>query len=253
MDKKQLSKLIRYMFNEFNLRNHKTYIDGKMAFKMWMKLLITFLLLLSSIGQAQITSEYGIKFGMVSSRQILEKGSEATRNLLWESYRDRNWSRRLGPQIGLFAQFLNARYLTLLSEVSCLQKGTDEKIYPTLVDSDGNYIAGESVTIETFQFDYIAVSILVQPRIPSNQIEPYILAGPSLNILIANKELLFEDADLMTTSVVIGGGFEFRKLFEFPLLIEIRYNPDLKYFFKNKYVKSRFQTWQFILGVKLNR
>jgi hypothetical protein len=94
---------------------------------------------------------------------------------------------------------------------------------------------------------------LAQPKITIGQIQPYILIGPSLNILIANREWLFRDANSLTPSILLGGGFEFKKLLEFPLLIEIRYSPDLKYFFENEYLKSRFRVWQVLLGVKLNR
>ncbi len=219
---------------------------------MWMKSFITLLLSLFSIGQAQIISDYGIKFGAVSSKQIFERG-RAQNKLAWDSYLDRDWRRRLGPQIGLFAQLLNARHLTLQSEVSYLQKGTEEEIYPTLVGPDGTYVTGEPFSTEPFQLDYIAFSVLAQPKVSIGQMEPYILIGPSLNILIANREWVFRDADFLTPAVVIGGGLEFKKLFEFPLLIEIRYSPDLKYFFENEYLKSKFQVWQLILGAKLNR
>jgi len=218
---------------------------------MRIKSLITLLISLSLTAQAQFISGYGFKFGVVSSMQIFE-GSGA-RNLGWVFYPDLNWNRRLGPQIGLFAQVLNTRYLTLQSEISYLQKGIDDEVRPTSLGPDGTFIEGKPFTIEMLQFDYIAFSVLAQPRVPIKQIELYILAGPSLNILIANKEWPFKDADILTPSVVIGGGLEFKKLFEFPLLIEIRYNPDLKYFFENEYIKSKFQVWQFILGAKLNR
>ncbi len=218
---------------------------------MWMKSFITLFLSLSSISQAQIISEYGIKFGTVSSKQIFERGR--ANNLVWDSYLDRNLSRRLGPQIVLFAQLLNARHLNLQCEVNYLQKGAEEEIYPTFVGPDGNYITGEPFKIETSQFDYITFSVLAQPKVSIEQIELYILAGPSLNILIGNREWLFREADFLTPSVVIGGGFEFKKLFEFPLLIEIRYSPDLKYIFENEYIKSKFRIWQLLFGAKLNR
>lgn len=210
-----------------------------------------FLLLLTSTGHAQVISDYGVKFGMVSSKQIFERGS--ARSLLWDSYLDRDLNARPGPQIGLFTQFLNTRHFALQTEVSYLQKGSEEEFYPTRVGPDGTYITLEPVTIETFQFDYVAFSVSAQPKVSIGQLEPYILVGSSLNILIANKELILRDADSLTPSALIGGGIEFKKLLEFPLLLEIRYSPDLKYFFENEYIKSKFQVWQILLGVKLNR
>jgi hypothetical protein len=206
---------------------------------------------LSLTARAPIISDYGIKFGAVSSTQIFE--GSGTRNLAWEPYLDGDWKRRLGPQIGLFVQFLNSRHFTLQTEVSYLQKGVDEEIHPTLRGSDGSLILGESYTLEISQFDYITFSILAQPKIPLNQIELYMLAGPALNILISNREWPFKDAADLTPGIVIGGGLEFRDLFEFPFFIEIRYNPDLQYFFENEYIKSKFQIWQLLLGVKLKR
>jgi hypothetical protein len=220
-------------------------------FAMWMKSFLPSLLLLVSIGQAQVISGGGIKFGIVSSEQIFERGR--SRSLAWDSYLDRDLNPRLGPQIGLFAQFLNTRHLTLQGEVSYLQKGAEEEIYPTRVGPDSTYVTGEPFIVKTFQFDYVAFSVLVQPKVAKGQIEPYILVGPSLHILIANRQGVYRDADSLTPSVLIGGGIEFKKLFEFPLLIEIRYSPDLKYFFENEYVKSKFQVWQVLLGIKLNR
>lgn len=218
---------------------------------MWMKSFVILLLLLASIGQAQVISDYGVKFGMVSSKQLFERGS--ARNLVWDSYLDRNLNARLGPQIGLYAQFLNARHLTLEVEASYLQKGTEEKVYAILARPDGTYVEEGPFTTETFQFDYIAFSVLAQPKVAIAQIKPYILIGPSLNILIANKELILRDADSLTPSVLIGGGIEIKKLFEFPLLLEFRYSPDLKHFFENEYVKSKLQVWQILLGTRLKK
>jgi hypothetical protein len=140
---------------------------------MWMKSFITFLLLLAAIGQAQVISDYGIKFGIVSSKQIFERGK--ARNLIWDSYLDRDLNPRLGPQTRLFAQFLNARHLTLQAEASYLQKGAEEEIHTARVGSNGTYIDEGPFTIETFQFDYIAFSVLARPKVSTAQTEPYIL------------------------------------------------------------------------------
>jgi hypothetical protein len=220
--------------------------------RIWMKWLISLLLLVTSKGYARVISDYGIKFGAVSSVQTFERGKAKGHSMSWESYLDREWKHRIGPQFGLFARIINTRHFALEGEVSYLQKGTDEKVYTTLLGPNGTYITSDPFTAETFQFDYIAPGVFVQVKVSIGQTEPYILIGPLLNILIAKREFTLRDADSLTPSMVIGGGFEFKKLFEFPLLIEFRYNPDLRYFFENDYLKSKLRVWQLILGVKLN-
>jgi hypothetical protein len=56
--------------------------------------------------------------------------------------------------------------------------------------------------------------------------------GPSLDVLIADRNLAggFTDVKRFTSSLVIGAGVQLSKPFDYPLLFEARYNPDLNYF-----------------------
>ena len=52
-------------------------------------------------------------------------------------------------------------------------------------------------------------------------------------------------------AVIFGVGIELLKPFDFPLLLEVRYNPDLEYSFENYVLRSKLLVLQFILGVRL--
>ncbi|MDZ7292018.1 MAG: PorT family protein [candidate division KSB1 bacterium] len=214
---------------------------------MYLKLMTALLLCCASLSQGQMLSGYGMKFGIVSSELKTEGGAILFPGgfILREDLKQ-----RLGPQIGLFVDFFKIPHLGLQAEVSYLEKGAEEELPITTEDHPEG--TGEFYTVDSYHFDYLAFSLLAQPKLKLGAVNPYVMVGPSLNLLIANRNGLYRDTKDLTPSLVLGAGVELLKPFAFPVLLEVRYNPDLDYFFESEYRKSELRVWQFMVGVNLH-
>ncbi len=209
---------------------------------------IAFVLLFLSTALAQ--PGYGVKFGMLSSKQVFDFEGKTKHPLIAFEALYGNSERRLGPQIGLFVNFPSFRNFAIQSEISYLQKGAEERFEVTTVDNPEG--TGEFYTIDLFQFDYLAFALLAQPRFKLGAVSPYGVVGPSLNWLIANRAAgFFGETKKLTTGLTLGLGFELSRPLSVPLLFEFRYNPDLTHFFENQYFRSKYQIVQILLGIKL--
>lgn len=206
------------------------------------------LLFCLAVTQAQLVTGQGLKFGMVSSK--LQADRDATLLPLdfpvWEDLH-----RRVGPQIGVFVDFFARPALGLQVEVSFLEKGAEQEIAISTIDHPEG--TGERFTIDLFQYDFLAFSVLAQPRLKLGAVTPYAVAGPSLHWLIADREGLFGDTQNLTPALVAGAGVELQKPLAFPVLFEIRYHPDLVNFFESGRAKFKFRLWQFLLGINLRK
>ncbi|MCI0616346.1 PorT family protein [bacterium] len=216
---------------------------------MWKTFTFVLLFLPTFIARAQIISGYGIKLGMVSSKQRLETGKERNTFQFRESFY-RDLEPRRGPQMAFFIDFLSIPHLRIQTELNYLQKGAEEKFQVTTAEYPEG--TGEFFTADVFQFDYIALNFSVQPEIMLGLVNPYGIIGPSFNFLIANRASgPFIGTKKFTPAIILGAGIELLKPFDFPLLFEVRYNPDLEYFFENENLRSKLQVLQFVIGVKL--
>lgn len=216
---------------------------------MWKTFTFLLLFLPTFIAHAQIISGYGIRLGMVSSKQVIEAGKEEDTFKLLENFYA-NLEPRWGPQIGLFVDFLSNPHLTIQTELNYLQKGAEKKFQVTTAEHPEG--TGEFYTTDIFQFDYIALNFCVQPKIRLGLVNPYGIIGPSFNFLIATRAVgAFIDTKKFIPAAIFGVGIELLKPFDIPLLLEVRYNPDLEYSFENNVLRSKLQVLQFILGVRL--
>jgi len=210
------------------------------------RFVLSLLLFGASLGQAQTISGYGIKLGVVSSELKTEGGNI---RIPGGAFLREDLDRRLGPQVGLFINFLEIPHLGLQAELSYLEKGAEDKVFR--ITDENPEAAAETQTADMYQFDYLSFSLLAQPRLKFAALNLYATLGPSVNLMIANRDGLFTGTDDVTPSFIIGAGVELPKAFAFPILLEIRYNPDLEHFFENDYTKSELRVWQFLLGINL--
>lgn len=210
------------------------------------RFVLAMLLCGAALGQAQTISGYGIKLGIVSSELKTEGG--AIRFPGGSRIRE-DLNQRLGPQVGLFINFFKFPHLGLQAELSYLEKGAKDELFVTTEEHPEG--TGETYNADMYHFDYLALSLLAQPRSKFGAVNLYAMLGPSVNLMIANRDGLFIGTDDFTPSFIIGAGVELPKAFAFPILFEMRYNPDLEYFFENDYRKSELRVWQFLLGINL--
>lgn len=210
-------------------------------------LTFTFLFLPAFVAQSQIISGCGVKFGVVASKQLFDEGNEK-HPVLSNIYG--NMKSRIGPQLGLFVNFPSFSHLMIQTEINYLEKGAKVR-YP-VIPPENPQGKVEFVELDHFHNDYLALSFLAQPRMKWESASLYGIIGPSLNFLLASRGAIHpRGAKSITPSLIIGAGFAALKLFDFPLLFEVRYNPDLAYFQKTEYVRLKHRVVQFILGVEL--
>ncbi len=209
-----------------------------------MKKSILILLLLISIPlMAQMN--YGVKAGLTSSNQTWEytpkfaKSGETTP--------------RSTLNLGIFAEYSDDKYVSVLAEINYRQKGANIKMEYTGRDTSGTIIVPKDLE---HKLAYLNVSLLGRVRYQVGFFAPYILGGVKTDYQISNKlddiDLghIAEDATKQIWGAVIGAGFEIKDILPLVLLAEVRYEFD----FNKLYVEDTFQfksdTIEFRIGIK---
>ena len=134
------------------------------------------LIMFVSTSQAQIIRGYGLKVGTTISNQDWEySNSSGLSGLSFDS------NSRVGINFGIFTEFLNVPFISIVTEVNYLQKGMKKDI-PVTTNSqpDGT---GEFITWDT-KVSYINISALGKLRINTGLFTPYILLGPKIDFEI---------------------------------------------------------------------
>lgn len=206
--------------------------------------LVLFLFLVSAPLFAQLN--YGVKAGLTSSDQTWEFTPKFARNGQIDSKSTIN--------LGVFAEYSDAKYVSVIAEINYRQKGAKIYLEYTGRDTSGNVVVPKNIDNK---IGYLNVTLLGKFRYPLLPFfTPYLCAGLKSDYQISNK---FDDEDLgflatestkQIMGAVIGGGFEIKDLLPVVLLAEVRYEFD----FNNLYVQDNFKfknkTLEFRLGVR---
>lgn len=207
------------------------------------KCILIFILFLSVPLMAQLS--YGVKAGLTSSNQTWEftprfaKTGETTA--------------RSSINLGLFAEYSDDKYVSVLAELNYRQKGANIKMEYTGRDTSGTIIVPKDLE---HKLAYMNVSLLGKVRYQVGIFSPYLLAGLKTDYQISNKlddiDLghIAEDATKQIWGAVIGAGFEIKNFLPVGILAEVRYEFD----FNKLYVEDNFQfksdTIEFRIGIK---
>ena len=115
---------------------------------------------------AQLLKGYGLKGGVVIANQDFDytQGFEAdTKN-------------RTGLDIGVVAEWLDLRVLSVLTEVHYIQKGH-------IIENARYDEFGKSQSIN-FRFDYLSVPVLAKFTLRTQYAMPYLVIGPRFDYLL---------------------------------------------------------------------
>lgn len=202
-------------------------------------LIFTFLVTTS---QAQILRGYGFKIGATLASEDWDYTRLST---------DFTPDSRLGFNLGVFGEFLDIPYLSLVTELNYVQKGmTKELPVTTITHPDGT---GEYVTWDT-RIDYLNISTLGKLRLNIGLLSPYVVIGPKVdfqinvdNSLGSNNEVE-ENFNEIIYGAKVGGGIEFR-LTSFSILAEIIYDYNFSDLFKNENLTVTASSVDFRLGI----
>lgn len=210
------------------------------------KSFILFSLLVSSISFSQNISGYGVKVGLTSSKFSWDYSVQSGfKGLSFES------DRKLGINIGLFAEFFDSTFFSLNTELNYISKGFQKEIVATSLECPctGNK------TLWKVSFNYINFSLLAKPKISLDIFTPYILLGPRVDIEVSksaenDNPIYYQEYLSKRLGLKLGIGTEV-KLARVTLLSEFIWDFDFKHIYKNEYVDVKTNSYDIRIGIKL--
>ncbi len=210
-----------------------------------MKTLFTLILLtfFTINSNGQIISNYGIKLGLGMSNQSWD----------YQWSLSNGFKNKIGISPRIFVDFFNSSFFQLEGEIGFLRKGFEEKIpITTVTQPDGT---GEFI-ISNNGLDYLSLSILAKFKFESDSFSPYIIVGPQLNFFINENvgkafEGFFNNFKGTNIGLSIGAGTEVKNILPITILLEYRYEKDLKDNFDSSFINIKNYSHVILLGIKI--
>ena len=161
--------------------------------------------------------------------------------------------RRVGFNAGIFAEWLDVPFFSVLTQVEYAQRGTGEEFVVTGPSGP------EPIGTKTLyaRLDYVSVPVLGKIILQTGQISPYVLAGPRADFLLGYKsdEGLFSGVYDSFKKTTWGGsagiGVQVKSLLPVTLIAEARYNFDFADSYRSDLMNVRNNSVDFWLGVGL--
>ena len=180
----------------------------------------------------------GLKIGMVNANQSWEYSTSGL---------DLGNESRPGLDVGVFYQWYDSESFKIIPEIRYVQKGTSAQFF--------NSWTGDYITLEP-RADYLTIAPLIQKTIPI-WINPYILAGPRLDVLLGtNSEQFFETYDklrFLDFGVSLGAGFDFPFNDQVYFLTEFRYEPSFINAYQSDNLEIRNTAFSVLVGLSYTR
>jgi hypothetical protein len=193
---------------------------------------------------AQLISHFGVKAAITSSIQEFDYSQSSIAPEI---------KRRVGFNAGVYAEWLNMPYFSIVTQVEYAQRGMGMDF---VVTGPSGPQPLETKTVYS-RVDYLSVPALMKVRFQFSMITPYVLAGPRLDILLGyqSDEGVFNALYDQFTTLALGGsvavGVQIESLLPVPLLIEARYNVDFTNSYETNLLIVRNRAFDFWLGVAL--
>jgi opacity protein-like surface antigen len=200
---------------------------------------------LYSASQAQFIKNIGIKIGGTVSRQKWEYAPESLISLDPDS--------KIGFNVGVFAEFLDLPFISVVGEVNYVEKGMQMDVY--LTDLNSGELAGEQ--LHKAGFNYLNFSLLAKVRLDGIIFTPYLIAGPKVDFELNKKgefitnSNLFNDFKKSRFGFKAGIGTEV-KLFKITFLAEVLYDADFGLLYEGGLLKVTSSAVDFRTGVSIS-
>ena len=197
--------------------------------------ILVFVLICTTILQAQIITGYGIKTGATIANQ----------NFDYQQTSNVSMKNRAGIRLGGFVQWLNYSNFTILTELHYVQRGM---IYEQKMTSNSpNPVA-------TMRFDnnvnYLSIPVLMKILFSKEAFSPYLAVGPRFDILMNYNSDFFSVIYKKFNNFDIGGdigiGLENGILF-----LELRYNHSFSNSYQTQYLTFKNKAISVLTGIKL--
>jgi hypothetical protein len=204
-------------------------------------LLLMFFAVISHETSAQFMKHFGVKAAVTSANQDFDYSQMA----------DLQMKRRVGFDVGVFAEWLDIPVLSIISQVEYAQRGSGMEFVET--GPSGPQSIGTKKLYS--RLDYLSVPILVKLRLQTSTITPYILAGPRLDILVSYQSdegvlnLVYDQFKKTTLGGSVAVGVQIQSLLPVTILAEARYSIDLSDSYETNLLKVRNNAFDLWLGV----
>ncbi len=195
---------------------------------------------LMSTVNAQIISDYGIKAGMVFSKQEMKLKTFSEKILVFNPYQ----AYRLGPAVGLYIRYIDWTYSDFETEISYVQKGANaseeyKSMYP----------------YGWFRFDYIQLKTALRLKIKVNAFELYNILGLSIDYLFATggKSRPLSDYTKYVVGFHWGMGISSDHLFNKAIFLELIYNSDITDIYESRWATYHNSLFSLKMGLSLKK
>lgn len=200
---------------------------------------VALVLAISSAAHAQTLEGYGVKAGVVIAEQDFDYSEDF----------DFDTKNRAGLDVGVYLEWLDIPFFSLLTEAHYIQKGmvnenprTDEFGHPMSPVEHSNRV------------DYLSIPILAKVTFRTGCFRPYFVLGPRIDFLLGYESRIlkdiydgFEDTNVGGT---IGIGVE-RKTKLLNMLFELRYSPNFSNAYKTDLLKVKNNSFEILIGLEL--
>ena len=213
---------------------------------------VLFLLFISfSTIHAQLIRGYGIKAGLTSANQTVNWADWIT-----------NTKARQGIDAGIFVEWLNIPFISILTEVHLIQKGSDvtTNFQITTVEFPNGIpissIKNSDLSVKYYGYstkiNYLSIPILAKLRISEGLLVPYILAGPRFDFKLSdnistNAGRSFINYKNNDIGGIFGVGAQLASIIPIHIGAELRYSPSFQYCFSEKYFSVKNSSLEFPL------
>ncbi len=210
------------------------------------KLLIAVLLLgIYSTSYAQFLKSFGFKAGGTVSNQKWDYAPQGAISIAPDS--------KIGFNAGVFAEFLNLPFISLVGEVNYVEKGMQMDI---IVTSINNPDGGEEKLWKA-GFNYLNFSLLAKVRLDGIIFTPYLLAGPKADFEISKSGEFITDGSAFNEFKKSRYGFKAGigtevKLFKINFIAEVLYDADFGSLYEGGFLKVTSSAVDFRTGVSIN-
>jgi hypothetical protein len=203
------------------------------------------LFLLPATGTAQLLKSYGVKAAITSASQSFDYPT-------FHSF-PRDFRRRIGFGVGVYAEWLNVPFISILTQIEYIQRGSREGFAVT--GPDGPTVLRTDVLDR--RLDYLSIPILFKAFTPLGSVTPYVLVGPRLDLLLGYRDetasdySVFQDFRKTSFGGTVGAGFDVADLLPVKFSVEFRTNIDFGDSYNTEFLKIRNSAYDIWIGVAL--
>jgi hypothetical protein len=171
--------------------------------------------------QAQSVKGWGVLAGYTSADQEWEPSLFDTKS-------------REGFHAGIYAEWLNLPYVSVVTGLMYTQKGAGDEMPITGEDSPTVL----EIRTDYAKFDYLSLPVLGKVSLPWGTLSPYLLAGPRLDILLGHSQdhdfmkSVNEEYEPVVVGLTAGAGVQAPGILPGNAFVEFRVNLDITEAFK---------------------